>query len=166
MGRTFQSYPDIPLIQSENECGDGENTWKFAMYVFDLMRHYVSNGAVAYVYWNMVLEQGGRSTWGWHQNSMISIDPAKRTVIKNPEFYMMKHYSRFIKPGALRLGLAGQWAGNAAAFRNPNGTTIFAVSNPFPEKRALCLEHSKKRYNLILEPRSVNTIVIPKSIDG
>ena len=40
--RVQQSFGDaLPLIQSENECGDGTNTWDYAMYIFDLMRHYL-----------------------------------------------------------------------------------------------------------------------------
>ena len=54
--RTRQAYPDLPIIQTENECGDGNNDWDYAHYVFDLIQHYLSNGAEAYLYWNMVLE--------------------------------------------------------------------------------------------------------------
>ena len=42
--RVAQTWPDLPLIQSENECGDGLNTYQYAMYIFDLMVHYLSNG--------------------------------------------------------------------------------------------------------------------------
>jgi hypothetical protein len=42
--RVHQTWPDLPLIQSENECGDGSNTYDYAIYIFDLMRHYLGNG--------------------------------------------------------------------------------------------------------------------------
>jgi glucosylceramidase len=42
--RVHQTWPDLPLIQSENECGDGTNTYDYAIYIFDLMRHYLGNG--------------------------------------------------------------------------------------------------------------------------
>jgi len=66
--RTYESWPGVPLMQTENECGDGRNSWDYAHYVFGLMRHYISNGAAAYVYWNMVLPPDGECTWGWRQN--------------------------------------------------------------------------------------------------
>ena len=53
--RAHQSWPGLRLMQSENECGDGRNTWAYAHYVFALLRHYLTNGANAYVYWNMLL---------------------------------------------------------------------------------------------------------------
>ncbi|HMA99771.1 MAG TPA: glycosyl hydrolase, partial [Spirochaetota bacterium] len=71
--RTRHAFPEVPIIQTENECGDGQNSWAYALYVFNLMWDYFTNGAAAYVYWNMVLPQGGESTWGWHQNAMINI---------------------------------------------------------------------------------------------
>jgi glucosylceramidase len=51
--RTVQSYPELQYMQTENECGDGENTWFYAKYVFSLYQHYFTNGVNAYIYWNM-----------------------------------------------------------------------------------------------------------------
>jgi len=73
--RTWMSWPEKKLLQTENECGDGENTWTYAGYVFELMHHYITNGVNGYVYWNMVLPPDGCSTWGWRQNAMITVDP-------------------------------------------------------------------------------------------
>jgi glucosylceramidase len=44
--RTRQAFPEMPVIQTENECGDGTNTWDYAHHVFDFIQHYLSNGAV------------------------------------------------------------------------------------------------------------------------
>ena len=73
--RVAQTWPDLPIIQSENECGDGTNTFEYAIYIFDLMRHYLGNGVVGYTYWNPILNGSshGSSHWGWTQNSMISV---------------------------------------------------------------------------------------------
>jgi glucosylceramidase len=94
--RLAEAYPALPLMQTENECGDGQNSWPYAEYVFGLLRHYLTNGVSAYVYWNMILAPGGRSTWGWPQNAMITVDPATGRVTLNPEFYVMKHLTRFV----------------------------------------------------------------------
>jgi glucosylceramidase len=42
-------YPDLKLYQTEQECGDGKNDWKFCRYAWTLMKHYISNGASAYM---------------------------------------------------------------------------------------------------------------------
>lgn len=64
IARTHESWPEIELIQSESECGTGDNSWEYAEYIFHLINHYFRNGATAYTYWNMILDDQD-STWGW-----------------------------------------------------------------------------------------------------
>ncbi|MEC0182388.1 glycoside hydrolase family 30 protein [Paenibacillus peoriae] len=159
--RTVASYPELRYMQTENECGNGENSWDYAKYVYNLYQHYFTNGVNAYIYWNMVLEPRGKSTWGWEQNSMITVDPADRKPVLNPEYYVMKHFSHFVLPGARRIGLRGSWAGNAVAFQNTDGQRVLVIANPFHESRALNLSVGETTHLLKLEPESFNTIVIP-----
>lgn len=162
--RTVQSYPELRYMQTENECGDGENTWLYAKYVFHLYQHYFSNGVNAYIYWNMALEPKGRSTWGWEQNAMLTVDPAAGSVIRNPEFYVMKHFARFTSPGDCRIGLKGPWAGHSVAFQKPDGTKVLVLINPYPEERELCLETASESLAFRLPPESFHTIVIPNAL--
>jgi glucosylceramidase len=90
---------DLKLYQTEQECGDGSNDWRYCRYAWTLMKHYLENGASAYYYWNISLQQGGVSRWGWAQNSLVSVDTAAKTFKYNYEYYLMKHLSRFVKPG-------------------------------------------------------------------
>ena len=141
--RTRLAFPRIPIVQTENECGDGSNSWSDAHHVFDLIQHYLSNGAEAYVYWNMVLEPRGRSTWGWEQNAMVTVDPDDRAAIYNPEFYLMKHFAGFVRPGASVLRTVGSWASNTVAFRNPDGAEVHVLQNPYDDERTISVALSK-----------------------
>jgi glucosylceramidase len=158
--RTHTSWPETRIMQTENECGDGLNSWEHARHVFGLFQHYISCGANAYVYWNMVLQPGGISTWGWKQNAMITVDPERRTFVFNPEFYVMKHFSHFIDKNAVRLGLTGEWSGNAVAFMNPDESRVLVLQNPFRESRRVVLEDGSKLLTLNLQPESFNTLVL------
>ncbi|WP_138753149.1 glycoside hydrolase family 30 protein [Paenibacillus sinopodophylli] len=160
--RTALSYPELRYMQTENECGDGENTWFYARYVFNLYQHYFTNGVNAYIYWNMVLEPKGRSTWGWEQNAMLTIDKENGQVIRNPEFYVMKHFSHFTAPSDRRAALQGPWTGNAIAFKKPDGTSVVVLTNPFKDVRELRLAVGDKVLQLQLEPESFHTIVVPE----
>lgn len=157
--RTHMAWPDVPMVQTENECGNGLNTWEYAHYVFDLIHHYVSNGVLAYVYWNMVLESGGESTWGWKQNSMICTDPEGTGFAYNPEFHVMKHFAAFVEPGASVLQLTGMWSANALAFRKRDGRTVYVVHNPFADPVPVRLEAGDRTMEFMLQPQSFNTIV-------
>ncbi|MHB9024172.1 MAG: glycoside hydrolase family 30 protein [Armatimonadota bacterium] len=158
--RTAMSWPDVRLMQTENECGDGTNSWEYARYVFTLLWHYLTNGVNAYAYWNIILQPGGLSTWGWKQNAMITIDPETKTVTYNSEFYVMKHFSHFIEPGAVRLGLEGPWTGNAVAFENPDGSAVVVVANPHAEPRDLVLQRGEQTIAARLDEWSFNTFAL------
>jgi glucosylceramidase len=158
--RAAESWPGVRLMQTENECGDGRNSWEYARYIFNLVRHYLANGASAYVYWNMVLPAGGESTWGWKQNSMVTVDLATQEVAYTPEFHLMKHFSRFIEPGAVRLGLRGEWTGNAVAFRNPDGARVVVIQNPLKEAHELVFREERGGFAARLAPESWNTFHI------
>ncbi|HEY3396105.1 MAG TPA: glycoside hydrolase family 30 beta sandwich domain-containing protein [Armatimonadota bacterium] len=157
--RMRMSWPEVRLIQSEGECGSGSNSWGHAMHTFDLLWHYLTNGVEAYTYWNMVLPPGGTSTWGWKQNAMITVDPETRRVTYNPEFYVMKHLSRFVAPGARRICLRGPWTGNSLAFENPDGTVVVAVQNPHADARDFAFQGATGAVGGCLPPSSINTFV-------
>lgn len=158
--RTHESFPELKLMQTENECGDGNNTWEYARYVFSLMRHYFSNGVNSYIYWNMVLEPKGTSTWGWNQNSLITVKPDTKEVVYNPEFYLMKHFSHFVLPEAVRLKTKGHWTGASLAFENPNGEIVLVVSNAIDKTRKFTFKNNGQEFSVALKPYSFNTIVI------
>ena len=150
---THDDYPDLEIIQSESECGDGTNSWSHMMYIFELIRLYFRMGASAYVYWNIALEGNNASTWGWRQNSLIHVNDGKSAF--TPEFYLMKHFSHFVQRGAKYLRLSGEFSSSSVAFKNPNGETVLVCANPYYDETVITL--NEKSY--VLPPRSINTIV-------
>lgn len=160
--RTHESWPEMELIQTESECGFGDNSWDYAEYVFHLVNHYFNAGATAYTYWNIILGDT-ISTWGWRQNSLFSIDSKTKTVTRNPEYYVMRHYAHYIQPGAKMLETTGHFNSMGRAFRNPDGQLVVVVQNAL--KRELPFEfadpeHADKGIKATLKPRSFNTFVI------
>lgn len=151
--QTQDDYPDLELIQTESECGDGKNTYERMMEVFGLMRHYFRFGASAYVYWNLALQNDQPSTWGWRQNSLISVDGSKLTY--TPEFYLMKHFAKFVKRGAKYVEAKGEFASSCAIFKNPDGQIVIAVYNPYDFEKVVTF--GEKSYTL--PAKSINTIV-------
>jgi glucosylceramidase len=131
--QTRAEWPDLPIIQTEGECGDGRNTWSYAFYTFDLLWWYLRHEASAYVCWNMILPPGGESTWGWKQNSLLTIDERDHSIRYQPEFYVMKHVAHFVRPGACVLPLTGGHAGFSLAFANPDGSLVLVLANRSPQ---------------------------------
>lgn len=157
--RTFESWwPEYRLMQTENECGFGDNTWEYALYNWTMIKHYISNGAESYLYWNMMLPKGGYSTWLDPQNCLVTIDNGN--IIYNPDFYLMKHFSSIVKKGSVRLGLKGHFAGDSLIFRNSDGSYAVEMMNPFDRKWNVSVKINDNEFVFQLEPRSINSILI------
>jgi glucosylceramidase len=127
-------HPQLPIYQTEQECGDGKNDWRYCRYAWTLMKHYLRNGTTAYLYWNISLKKGGVSRWGWAQNSLVTVDPATRTYAYTHEYHLMKHLSAFVRPGARRVE-AVSWSGyeNQLAFLNPDRSVVIVIQNDMTE---------------------------------
>ena len=128
LGTAYKLYPDKKLMQSETECQQGNNSWADAQRLYTLMKRYIDSGANAYFLWNMVLDDTGLSTWKWRQNSAITINRGTGKVTYNGEYYVMRHFSHYVKPGAKRVLTTGVW-GDQIAFVNPDGSTVIVVGN-------------------------------------
>ena len=156
--RQAECFPQIPIIQSENECGDGQNSWAYAKYIYRLSRRYITNGVCAYVYWNMILNsRNGCSTWGWRQNCMVSIENGQAQY--NHEYYIFKHLCRFVGKGAVRRKLSGLFSGMSVAFETPAGQKVILVHNPLDRAFELCVDADGQTAKAVLPPDSVSTIV-------
>lgn len=157
--RTFESWwPELRLMQSENECGFGDNTWEYAAYVWTMLKHYIGNGAESYMYWNLILAPRGVSTWGDPQNAMVTVQDGDYTL--NPDFYVIKHFSNAIQRGAVRMGAIGHWAADSLVFRNPDGRYVVETFNPFSEQKCLTVDLNGETASFVLEPRSFNSMII------
>jgi glucosylceramidase len=151
-----KKYPQMKLMQSETECGNGSNDWAAAEYTFSLMKHYFENGVSVYTFWNSVLDESGKSMWGWKQNSMISIDSKTREVKYNPEFYLLKHFSYFIQPGARMLETEGNNQ-EVLAFKNPDGKIIVIAGNKDANAREIKIKAGDRTIVVTLKGHSFNT---------
>ncbi len=153
-----EEYPDLMLMQTETECGDGHNSWDYAEYTWDLMRHYFVNGANSYNYWNMILPRPGVSPWGWNQNSMVTIDKATKEVTFNPEYYLMKQLSHNVRTGAYRLNTPAD--SDMIAFENPDGSVAVIMGNRTDNENPVEFALDGKNYSTVLRPHSFTSILI------
>lgn len=154
-----REYPTYKIMQTESECNNGLNNWFTAEHTFGLLHQSFTNGANSYMYWNLILDEMGLSTWMWRQNSMITIDKFTREVRYNPEFFVMKHFSHFIQPGAKRIATEGK-IGLNLAFQNPDGSTVLIIGNSTEEKLETTILYENKFCDVEIESHSVSTFVI------
>lgn len=159
VAQVHKNHPEMAIVQSESECGDGQNSWEFCFYTWSLVKHYMRQGASIYEYWNIALKDNGLSRWGWRQNSLVSVDADKGTFRYNPEYYLMKHLSHYVKPGARHLPTQGEYD-DILAFKNPDGQTVVMAVNPTTEQTTIEVKCNKSIFTATLEPQSINTFTL------
>ena len=155
----YKSYPELTMVMSEQQCFNGANSWKDFMDAWDLLKHNMDNGVAIYDYWNLALFDGEVSTWGWQQNSLISVDYETGALKRNYEYYEMKHISGFVRPGAVYLGTEGSME-EAMAFRNPDGSIVVLAAEKTGTPRDLAIKAGDKSLKVNIPANSVNTIII------
>jgi len=150
----------MKLMQTESECGDGRNSWEYCFYTWNLMKHYFRNGISAYMYWNISLDKDpANNRWKWPQNSLISVDQEAKTYKYNPEYYLMKQFSHFVKPGAKLLTTNGEYD-NVLSFSNPDNSVVIIVTNEQSAVQDLKIKVGGKMIAANLKPQSINTFVV------
>ena len=154
-----QQRPDLNLMCTENECGDGSNDWASAERTFASMKHYIDGGAGAYMYFNMVLARDATSSWGWKQNSLVVVDTKTHHVAYTHEYFVMRHFGQHVTPGAYKLKTMGNDQ-KMLAFRNPDGTTAVIVANTDDADKSISIATGDNVIHVILPARSVNSLII------
>lgn len=155
-------YPALRIYQTEQECGTGGNDWRFSRYAWSQIRRYFESGANAYTYWNMVLDQRAISSWGWPQNSLVTVDTDAGTYRLNPDYYVMRHVSQYVRPGARRVecvSLIGY--DNLLVFRNEDDSLVIVIQNDLPEADTVTLAIGGQVLRAELPADSLNTLVVP-----
>jgi len=129
---------DLPVWQTEHRCGNypwltpfdatmAPNDQAYAVESWGLIRDWIKAGVTAYSAWNMVLDTVGvgiDSTRVWPQDALLVVDTSARTLIVTPAYYVFRHLSRFVAPGAKVMATSG---GDALAFKNPDGSLVAVV---------------------------------------
>jgi O-glycosyl hydrolase len=97
--------------------------------------------------------------WVGKQNSMITVNSNTKEVVYNPEFYLPKHFSYFIQPGARKLMTSGEDDG-LFAFINPDKSIILIVGNAEEEIVKTSISIDSKVLDVEIDPHPFNTFVI------
>lgn len=109
LSMVHDKYPEKKLLFSEGCVGFTKKTdkWesgeKYAHDIIGDLNHY----AVGWTDWNMVLdENGGPNHVGNYCDAPIIADTKSDALIYRPSYYYIGHLTKFIRPGARRIGFS------------------------------------------------------------
>src|SRR5579859_7540593 len=152
-------FPSLLIYQSEQECGDGSNSWRYTGYCWQLMKHYFRSGASAYMYWNISTPDGGMSTWGWAQNALVCVNANSKTYRYNHDYYLLKHLTHFVDVGARNLVINGT-CDDALAFVNPDKSIVALVRNERSHTQRVQMQVGNDTVMLELPSDSIGTFAL------
>ena len=123
----------------------------------------LNNWVDGWIDWNMVLDRQGGPNWfkNWCVAPVI-VDPEADEVYFTPIYYTLVHFSKFIRPGAKRIGFKhtdDQLMVTAA--QNPDGSIAVVVLNQEMEAKNLKLVLGAKSKVININAQAIQTIIIP-----
>ena len=133
---------------------------KAEMYAHDILGN-LNGGISGSIDWNLLLDaRGGPNHVGNFCEApvMLTEDNANFTV--QSEYYYIGQFSRFIRPGAVRLG-SSVWTGSVevTAFENRDGSRTAVILNRTEKEAAVSItEDTQEAWNFVIAPHSIATI--------
>ncbi len=160
-----RAFPKKDAYITECSGGDWEATKNGELLWFarDLLLAGIRHWARGVVYWNLALdEQHGPHFGGCDAcKGVVTIDSHTGEVSRNDEYYAFAHFSRFVLPGAFRVGSGDPDKGLAnVAFQNASdGSVVLVMVNSKAEARSVSVMQGETRFQYTMPPQSVATFV-------
>ncbi len=179
MAHLHRRYPDLKLWMTEIDHSYNTDTKLPALLPRrdyedgDFWGNQIFNdleaGTSAWIYWNMILDENGgpwlvspvhRDEKFNAQHPVVIIDRQRKSVFYTGLYYYLAHFSKFVRPGAVRIGTSGSANGlRCMAFRSKNGVRIAQVLNSRKQIASMKLEWHGSTLNLSLPALSITTCV-------
>ncbi len=112
----------------------------------------------------MVLDKQGGPNWfkNWCTAPVI-VSPETDEVYFTPLYYTMVHFSKFIRPGAVRIGFEHPDKElMVTAVQNTDGSKVVIVFNPGETEKPLSIIMQQQQVNLAISAKAIQTIYINK----
>jgi glucosylceramidase len=161
-----QAFPSKNLIFTEG-CKekfnmDSVNNWSLGeKYGYSMINDF-NNGTVAWTDWNILLdEKGGPNHVGNFCFAPVHADTRSGQLIYTNAYYYIGHFSKFIQPGAKRIGVSSSRAQlQSTGFKNPDGSLVIVVMNATDKKMDYRLWINGQVAVTESLPHSINTLLV------
>lgn len=163
LGMVSEAFPDKHLIFTEG-CAEGFDPAKYALwskaerYGRSLIQDF-NQGTVAWTDWNILLDGGGGPNHVGNFCFAPVHSPAADSLLFTSTYYYLGHFSKFIRPGAVRVSTApSRSVLQATSFRNEDGSMATVVMNTTDNPVAYTLYAGNQAVQLSSPAHSIQTI--------
>ncbi|KGP73279.1 glycoside hydrolase family 30 protein [Pontibacillus yanchengensis] len=164
VGEVHNRFPDKHLLFTEG-CQEGGvklGEWFTGERYGRNMIGDLNNWTEGYLDWNMVLnEQGGPNHVQNLCDAPIIADTKTNELHYNSSYYYIGHFSKFIRPGAQRIGVTNHHSDlQITAFVNKDGSIPVVVMNESEKNQVFSLGDHSYQVNLELPAHSIATYIV------
>ncbi|MER7577152.1 RICIN domain-containing protein [Streptomyces sp. NPDC126514] len=178
IGAAFHCYGGAPSAQQQvvnagkrvffTECSGTDSTNPATTFADTLRWHSenlvvqnMRNGGETVINWNLALDQNGGPHQGHCTNRCNGVvEIANGNVTRNAEYYVLGHVTKFIKPGATRVGSTSQGPGGVqnVTFQNPDASFAAFVVNTATASQRFSLTEGGKTLAYTLPAGAIATV--------
>jgi len=123
----------------------------------------LNNWVDGWIDWNMVLDKQGGPNWfkNWCVAPVI-VDPENDEVYFTPIYYTLAHFSKFIRPGATRIGFeSSDESLMVTAAKNQDGTIAVVIFNQGDAAKNFNLNLGSQKAQISISAKAIQSIIIP-----
>lgn len=162
-GQVRDAHPDKDVFFTE--CSGGQWAPDFSDSLMWTTKNLIIGStqqwARGVLMWNLALDEA----YGPHAGGcgdcrgIVTIDSRTGAVTRNQEYYAFGHASRFVRPGARRIGVAAPDGLQAVGFVNPDGSRALIVLNDTASAAEFAMREGESAAPVRLPARAVGTFV-------
>ena len=122
----------------------------------------LNNQVDGWVDWNMVLDRQGGPNWfkNWCVAPVI-VDDKNDEVYFTPLYYVMSHFSKFMRPGAVKIGCEiNNNDLKATAVQNPDNSIALVIFNPTEQSHSIEITVNNNKSEISIPAKALQTVVI------
>ncbi|XP_032512126.2 lysosomal acid glucosylceramidase-like [Danaus plexippus] len=142
------------------KIGSWERADRYTKHIIDDLNNFV----VGWLDWNLCLDEDGGPNWAHNYvDSPILVNGEKDEFYKQPMFYAMGHFSKFIPRGSKRIQVVRTSIGHVenVAFITPERNVVMVLHNPNNSVRRVRITVAWRRYiDVTLDPESIQTVEV------
>jgi len=128
----------------------------------------INRGARGVLMWNIALDENNGPKNGGCQNcrGVLTIDSTTSEVIKNEEYYIIGHFSKFVDIGAYRIE-SNSTNPNLlqSAFLNPDGSVVLVVHNKTTLTYTFNIDINHSQYEYRIPGKGTTTFIFNEKIE-
>lgn len=168
VGKVHDLFPDKHLLFTEGCQEEGVKLGEWftgERYGRNIIGD-LNNWTEGYLDWNLVLnEEGGPNHVGNLCDAPIIADTKAQKLHYNSSYYYIGHFSKYIRPGAVRLGMVNRNDGlHVTAFLNKDGKITVVVMNESEENIDFTIGIGDNIAKLKLEKHSIATYIFDSKV--